>query len=147
MRQKLLYYVHVLVHLFPASTAVALDVLSDEKWLVLDNSYTSRGPSIHTLSSPSSAQRMIRGHPYSRKMGAAWIPSRWLEGSCSTALLCDDSKKQAVTAHRPWDLGQFYVAKTKLMTVTNAPTTAQLVSIEDVGLETAPGSLPMLRER
>ena len=31
MRQKLLYYVHVLVHLFPASTAVALDVLSDEK--------------------------------------------------------------------------------------------------------------------
>ena len=147
MWQKLLHYVHVLMYIFPASIAVTLDVLSDERWLVLGNSYTSKGPSIHMLSSPLSARRRMRAHPHSRKMGAAWVPSAWLERNCSTALLCDDSKKQAITAHRPWDLGQFYVAKTKLTTVTNVPTTAQLVSIEDAGLEIAPGSLSMLRER
>lgn len=89
----------------------------------------------------------MRGPPYSCEVGAAWIPSSWLEGSCSTALFCDDSEKQAVTAHRPRDSGQFYVTKTKLMTVTKAPTSAQLAPIQDAGLETAPGSLSVLRER
>lgn len=43
--------------------------------------------------------------------------------------------------------GSLYVTKTKLMTVTKAPTSAQLAPIEDGGLETAPGSLSVLRER
>lgn len=47
MQKQILTVNQVIVYIFPASLAVSMDMMADEKRLVLANGYTSKVPLIH----------------------------------------------------------------------------------------------------